>query len=386
MKYPFNKKTPYYLMLGIDSLLKILLPKHDTPISKIKKILLCNISHLGDVILTTSLLKPLKEAIPECQIGCLIGSWSNPIIEKHPDIQWIHHFDHWKLNREKHSKFQQHKSSFKKALGEIKNINYDVSIDLSFHYPSSCYLLWKANLPVRIGFISAGLSPFLTHSLPWKREENLSVIYSYYRLLTLLPVPISLPTLPSLPISSMVKEKSYIVIHIGAGNPAKEWPIENWQKLVAKLALKDLKMIFTGKTSREKEMIEKIIQNVSLAKNYAGLLNWTEFVALIQNARFLVSVETSAGHVAAAVNTPAVLLYTAIHPLKLWSPTHPKIRVVAQPLPCSPCFKGCPSMKCLRTLSVEEIYNIIMDDLRNQNQEEEEQKQIAKNEEPLQVE
>ena len=64
-----------------------------------KKILIIQLAHKGDVIMTTSILPIIKKAYPMATVGMLIGSWSKEVVQEHPLVDILHILDHPKLNR-----------------------------------------------------------------------------------------------------------------------------------------------------------------------------------------------------------------------------------------------------------------------------------------------
>ncbi len=343
LNYPIHNKLAHRALQTIDTLLKVLPIKKNFPIKPPKKILITNLAHLGDVILTTTLLTPLKKAFPDAEIGMLIGTWSKSIIEKHPLINQIHYHNHWKVNR-----------SHKCRLSPKEIQKYDLAIDCNFHFPNSAALLYRAKIPVRIGFTSAGFGPLLTHSLPWE-PSNTSAAQSFFSLLQFLNIKegIGRPTLPPVP----SKPNHSIVIHMGTANPQKEWDLKKWRALAKRL--KNDRLIFTGQGEREKNAIEWVIHDLPNAENLCDKLSWEEFVSTIQGANLLLSVDTSAGHIASAVDTPAILLFTGMNPPELWRPFGNNIRVITGQMPCSPCYKGCALMGCMRVISVAQVESAI---------------------------
>ncbi|MCH9609767.1 MAG: hypothetical protein S4CHLAM45_01590 [Chlamydiales bacterium] len=307
--YPLSNRWAYAALSTLDFLLKGIPLRRNFKIPSPKKIVLINLGHLGDVILTTTLLKPLKKAFPSAEIGMVVGSWSHPILKGHPLLSSIHHLDHWKVNRGLNHRYKKMR---KTLLQEIQK--YDVAIDCSFHFPNASPLLWRANIPTRIGFTSAGFGPLLTHSLPW-RDQSCSAPLSFFSLLQFLGIE-GKPSKPFLPPVES-KDQNYIVMHMGAGDQRKEWDRAQWRALANTI---DRRIFFTGRGEREKEMIDWVIQEVPHAKNLCDKLSWSEFVGCIQGADCLITVDTSAGHVAAAVDTPVAVIFTSVTSPEIWKP------------------------------------------------------------------
>lgn len=356
-KYPIYNPIAYACIASIDFILKLGLSKRKKNVLPPQKFLICNGAHLGDVILTTSLLPALKEAYPGIKIGMAVGSWSLPVVQNHPLIDQVHVIDHWKQDRTKKGRYLKTR---RQALKEIQSFQYDTAVDCCFHFPNFAPLLWQARIPVRIGFESAGLSPFLTHSYPWRPDNNVSAVHAYFSLLSQFPEINPAMLRPTLPLIPKIKRDPYLVIHMGSGSEKKEWTLSKWIDLTEKLLDDGHHLLFTGKGTKEYEHIEQVRSRFPQIKNQCNSLNWPEFVATIQNADLLIGVDTSAGHIAAATQTPAILLFTGVHPMNLWRPFFEKIHVITKQISCSPCFIGCESMTCIKEITVDEVYGKIV--------------------------
>lgn len=360
MKYPIYNRLARWALFTIDGILKAC-PKRLYVAHHPQKILLCNTAHLGDVILTTSLLPVLKRNYPDAKIGVLVGSGSFPLLENHPLVDRVHLLDHWKINRT-HTpllkKIRHYYTMRRQVVAELKEAKYDVALDCSFHFPNMAPVLWSAQIPMRIGFTSAGFGSLFTHSYPWNARENRSAVESYFSLLGALQISDRQGLKPNLPHTPTQKE-NYIVIHMGSGNAQKNWPLEKWKILAKRLVDEGERLYFTGMGEQENRDIEAVIQGLPRALNLCNQLSWGQFTHTIQKAALLIGVDTSAGHVAAAVDTPSVLIYPGIHPDKLWKPFSSTTLTITHATPCSPCFVGCSQMTCIREVTVEAIYSCI---------------------------
>ena len=103
----------------------------------------------------------------------------------------------------------------------------------------------------------------------------------------------------------------YIALFLGAGNRERKWPVENFVE-TAKYVQNNygfVPMLCGGPDDRDdaQVFVEKF---GSEAINNAGKTSLVELVDLIRNARLLISVDTGAVHIAAAVNTPVVGLFS----------------------------------------------------------------------------
>lgn len=342
-----------------------------------RHILICNIAHLGDAVIATSLLPVIRDNFPHAKIGMLIGSGSQIVIQDHPAIQWIHHFDHWKINRASFNLIQKikvHLSSFQKALKEIKKIKYDLAIDFNSCFPNSIYLLWRANIPHRIGYPSGGFGPLLTRSLIWKNVDQHTAYY-HLDLLKLIPIQQAsqqlAPSLPPIPedTASLLEKKipflnlkssGYIVCHMSAGLQLKEWPEKEWFHLAQELN-KNYTLLFTGKGPREKAKISKIISPLKSYMDLSDQLNWQELNIIIKNASLLITSDSVAGHLASAYHTPCITIGHSINNIHHWKPLSKNNIFYVYPTPCAPCYSstGCPSMDCISKINPIEILALV---------------------------
>lgn len=344
----------------IDAALSLLKIQRVEKVEAPKKILLCNGAHLGDLINATAVLPVIRKAFPKAQIGFLVGSWSRQVIEGHPDITWIHEFDHWKINRTG-KRISSYIKTWRRCFSEISKIRYDVCIDLYAFFGNTIPLIFCCKIPMRIGFTSGGFSPLLTNPVTW-RYDGMAIVSSFVGLLKELPVKeenLSLlaPSLP--PISSQpLRQDNYVILHPGSGAEYKAWPIEHWRTLALQLKVKGYTVVVTGNGQSEREMARLLVAE---EHNYCGKLSWKEFTLLVKGAKFVFGVDSVIGHLAAALKIPSYTVLPGIHPPKEWLPYGHSSQVVRFVVPCSPCRlrRGCKKMTCVRKADPELILHQI---------------------------
>ncbi len=338
-------------------------PKKRTSVTP-RRILLSNLAHLGDVVLSTAVFQAIKEKYPESQIGFLGASASEIILQDHPLIDFVHIIDHWKLNRSSEpflKKVLKYILQRRKAAREIRKQKYDVAIDLYPYFPNTSLLFWQAKIPVRIGYESGGLGKLFTHPHTWKEQH---VILAHLDLLKDVDIasPLELPS-PNLlkyhPIrrlGSPFLDEGYVVIHMGSALKAKEWPLEKWAEVVSILSEKKVPIVFTGRGKREKDRIHKILAKAPYGVDLSDLLNWKEFCGIIAGAKVLVGVDSVAGHIASAYKVPTIVIYTGINSIEMWKPVGLKDAFTSR-VPCSPCHRkhGCLHMTCIRSVDTAKV-------------------------------
>lgn len=362
-----------------DWALNILTLLEKAPPKKIrtpKKILLSNGAHLGDVLLSTGILRLLKEAFPEAEIGFLTGSWSRHILEDHPLIDRIHLVDHWKLNRSNRSRWQKivhYMRTRSAAKKEIRGVEYDLAVEIYPFFPNNIPLLYEAAIPIRIGYTSGGFGPLLTHSLDWS-NENKSILWYGKELIRTFLLESREPSsyLPYLYPDCLMREEirsrlsgeyalkePYIAFHMGTGSALKEWPTKNWKTLVALFSKTHCRIVLTGMGTREKANIDQVkSSNPGLFVDLCDRLDWKEFVTIIGGAELLVAVDSVAGHVAAAADTPCIVIGNGLNAPAHWHPLSESCRVLIHSVPCAPCYqsRGCEGMECIAETTPFEVF------------------------------
>jgi ADP-heptose:LPS heptosyltransferase len=123
--------------------------------------------------------------------------------------------------------------------------------------------------------------------------------------------------------------------------------------------------VFTG-TEPERDLIESIQAEMgATSHSLVGALDLSAFAAVLARASLLISNNTGAVHVAAAVGTPIVDLYALTNPQHTpWQVPH---RVLFQDVPCKYCYKSvCPKghHDCLRLVEPAWVLNAAAELLR----------------------
>ena len=144
-------------------------------------------------------------------------------------------------------------------------------------------------------------------------------------------------------------------IHIHAGwSPYKEWPVENWQKVVDHF-FGQLAFIQIGDRN------EPVLKNVA---SMVGLLNVRLSAACVYQTDLFVGIDSFPNHVAGAFGKPAVVLFGSTSPTGSGYPT--AINLWAGE-PCSPCYREynsisvhpkepCPyGVKCQKEISIDKV-------------------------------
>lgn len=334
------------------------------------RILLCNGAYLGDLILATAVLPVLKAAYPEAKIGFLIGSWAKPVVENHAAVDWVHFFDHPGLNRASipsDEKKRQGNLTWHKAIEEIENNQYDLAIDLYYFYKTNAgLLLQKAQVPERVGFWASPAHYTFTKRLFWD-HTHLHMVENHGMMLQELGIDEKFLGLlkPTLHYKDTVSHhpipfSEYLLVHVGSGDPRRAWNIEGWQRLTTLLGTLGYPIVFLGHGEKEKRIVDALMPLVPCALDLSNALSWRQLLPIIQKSRLLVGLESMAGHLAAYLETPAVLIYGSALSLTRWRPYASCCRVVTSSTdPLS--LRKINQTKAIHTIASEEVFKSIME-------------------------
>jgi ADP-heptose:LPS heptosyltransferase len=299
----------------------------------------------------------------------LLPSWSRAVVEGHPRLRWIHHADHWKMNRAAAGaavKWRRYRNTANRVVKELNMVGYDVAIDLYAYYPNAAWLLWQAGIPARIGYSSGGCGPLYTHALDWHSDIGHTAL-QHRRLIRELSADLDLGALryDLPPIAPDARERAagsvrgaYVIVHPGTGDRRKAWPEERWSQLVARLVSSGERVVITGRGETDEKIAANLHTVHQSVLNLAGRLDWQTFRAVVANASLLIGPDSVATHIAAADSVPTIAIMAAMSDPEYWRPMGDDVVVLTRALACAPCFRknGCPSMACVREVSVDEVF------------------------------
>lgn len=308
-----------------------------------KKILIINLAHMGDVIISTSILPLVRTKYPQAKIGMLIGTGSKEILAKHPLVDALHFFDHPKLNRSSKPFVSKIFRAFFQSVKLIRDLKqYEISIDLYCYYPNSHFLTFFSRIPRRIGYGSGGGGSLLSDCFSYSYKKQHMSIY-HLELLSSLEIYSDhsgyLKSVLSEPKgSSFSIQEPYVIFHPYSGDKAKDWRDEYWSELIEFFKSTPYKIVFTGGSLIERKKIGAIIQGEDWVYNLANKTSFEELLSLVWQSSLLVSVDTMVGHMAAIYDKNSIIFqrefYDSIH----WIPASTSTIILDNKITCYSAF------------------------------------------------
>ncbi|MCM3263454.1 glycosyltransferase family 9 protein [Streptomyces thermoviolaceus] len=111
-----------------------------------------------------------------------------------------------------------------------------------------------------------------------------------------------------------------VVVHPGAGSPARRWPVERFAVVAEELRARGHRVVVTGGAD-EDGLVADLAQRARLPDTdvFGGGLPFARLSALVAGARAVVSGDTGIAHLAVAHATPSVTLCGPVAPCR-WGP------------------------------------------------------------------
>jgi heptosyltransferase-3 len=280
-----------------------------------RRILVLCTRRLGDVLLTTPLLRSLRRAWPQAELDVVTLRWSAPALEGNPDIQRI-------IAMNEHAGMGESL----RAVGGLRR--YDLALSTLISDRTHLLAFWSGRRRANL------VPPGAAESAWWKRglstahaslDGALHTVIQYLRLADCLGIPRHYDVVPpraARPHAAMATLPArYAVIHPAPMYAYKRWPATQWRALARWLAGQGLGLVFTGGPSEaERAYVNEIAGQLGApATNLAGQLSFGELTSLIEQAAVFVGPDTSVTHLAAATGVPVVTPYGPTWPL-VWGP------------------------------------------------------------------
>lgn len=233
---------------------------------------------------------------------------------------------------------------------------------------SSAWMAFRSGVPLRIGYRGGGRGWLLKPALPYGHaHRSVHLVREYLELLAPWGLDGSAEFLPQLEMteawsaehlpSKLAGAQGYVVLAPGAEfGPAKQWPMARYGELAAALAARGRQVVVAG-LAGDREAAEAILANSPRGINLCGETGLRELTALVHRAALLVSNDSGAMHLAAALGRPQIALFGSSNPA--WTaPLNPRAEVVYRGLICSPCYQRvCPlgHTDCLGNIPAAEV-------------------------------
>ncbi|VBB09308.1 Hypothetical protein LUCI_4598 [Lucifera butyrica] len=311
---------------------------------------------IGDVILVTPVLQKIKDNIPDAEIVISVYGNAREVLEGLPYIDEV-------IVYEKSTK------DLIRVVKRVWGFEYAIFFDLAYR---PALMSWLAGIKKRVG---------ITHKRKWLltnplEEDSVGFNkYEPYNMANILKlgagINVTDDDLTHLNIAERsVADKEYIdhlMNQAGLTNgnfitiapftafAPKDWPEENYIRLIQLLKTEyRLPIVLVGVPKNLDRA--KPIEEAGGVINFVGKTSFLQMAELIHRSSIIIGSCSGHMHAAAAVGTPAVVLYGPGDPER-WAPKH-KCKVIYLNYSCSPCdtdgrTQTCGERPCLNNIAPE---------------------------------
>ncbi|WP_295641738.1 glycosyltransferase family 9 protein [uncultured Methylibium sp.] len=287
-----------------------------------RSILVVCTRQIGDVLLTTPLIRAAKTRWPAARIDVLGFAGTLGMLEGNPDIA---------------GRIEVRPGSgWWSSLGLIRRLwrRYDLALVTQRSDRAFWYALVAAR--VRAGLLMGPRRfdwwkrPFLAHGLVIT-DAHAHVVGEKLALLApwvdasaaTAPLVVEPPALQPLPtaLAGALRER-YVVVHAPSMWRYKQWPVEHFRVLIAELLADGEQVVLSGGPGAADQAVVAALRDLGTAPallDTSGSLSLGQLAALLRAAALYIGPDTSITHLAVASGTPTISLYGPTPPT-VWGP------------------------------------------------------------------
>lgn len=328
--------------------------------NKVRRVLVIRLRSIGDTVLSTSSLIALRRALPDAEIDILLEDWVAPLLDGFDGVNVI--------------AVGKSSTARLRAAWQLRKRRYDVGFNL--HGGTTATTLLRLSGAKRRVGLSTYQYPFLYTDILsspsdfWGKEKTHSA-EQQLSLLGHVGIPVNDrprsvlyvtdSAIRGLKIRNLtfdIHNSSFALIHPAAAFDTKRWPVENFARTAEYFATLGIHTIAVA-TSSERELLDELSSRSAAPITKFDDLTLPEITALASRAAIFVGNDSGIAHIAAAVNTPTVVIFGSSNRAH-WHPwTNAPHEVVFRPFDCQPCpgytceVYGEP--RCILSVSVEDV-------------------------------
>lgn len=311
--------------------------------------------HVGDALLSMPAILAAKRAAPHLRISVLCGAWAAEVYAAYPEIDQVLTlpFPGFVRSKKAGGWWGPYGLAFRSA-GMVRKIGAGVAVLLRPDHWWGGLLTARAGIPVRVGYATPDLAPFLTDSHPYAPDhavrEGLGLVGRWTGPIDAARAAAVRLTFPIHPadrayveglLEPTLRGGPLVVIHPGAGSPYKTWAAGNWAQVADVLVERaSARIVFTGSDKEHAPILTALglMRHPSAAQSVAGETNLAQLAALYARATLVMGPDTGPLHLAVAVGTPTIHLYGPADPARFGPYGDPDRQVViGSEIGCRPC-------------------------------------------------
>ena len=343
----------------------------------VRRVLVVRLRSIGDTVLATPSLIALREFLPDAQIDVLLEDWVAPLLEGFDAVDNVITVGKGSADR-------------MKTAWELRLRKYDVAFNLHGG-TTGTFFTFASGARHRVGYTEYQYSFLYNHLLTsasdfWRKEQTHSA-EQQLALLGFVGVPFEPDQRSRLSVSNLALESvagkltaetqrrggtedgdllgrsaergDFALIHPAAAFATKTWAVENFARTAEFLSEKGLQAVAVA-AGNERDVLDRLIDESKVPVIAFNDLTLPEITALSSRASLFVGNDSGIAHIAAAVDTPTVVVFGSSN-INHWRPwTDAPNEIVREELPCQPCAgyecKVFGDPKCILSVMPEQVF------------------------------
>ena len=320
-----------------------------------KKILVVRFSSIGDIVLTTPVVRCIKKSMPDSEIHYLTKSKYADIVRNNPNIDKVHTI----INK------------VDEVISHLKSEKFDFIVDL--HNNVRTLRLRIALNKRSYQFPKLNFYKFLLTTFKINKMPDIHIVDRYLASVRDIGVRNDLkgldyfiPKRDEINIKDYHIPDSYVVYAIGGQFETKKLPVNRIIKLIN--ATEKTIVLLGG--IEDLEIARNITQACNNTINLCGDLNLNQSASIIQQSEKIITHDTGLMHIAAAFKKPIISIWGNTVPelgMYPYMPSNPLDYSIHQVkgLKCRPCskigYQSCPKkhFNCMNQQDLEKIASVI---------------------------
>jgi ADP-heptose:LPS heptosyltransferase len=329
---------------------------------------------LGNILMLCPTLHALRARFPALEIDFLTLPGNTALLEQSGLVDRVLTVDV--------DSFPRFVRSVMGLIGTLRARHYDTVLDFEQFLKVSGIFAFLSGAPELIGFDTEGQRRGWLYTTRVVSTDSLHTQDIFLRLAAPLGVPdvtapkwrLAVADVDRTRMRGLLSSEGFpgggplVVMHIGTGESyhkvaLKRWEVERFAAVADALVERHgARIAFTGQGPAERTLIAQTIAAMRRrALDTCDKLDVGALAALVAEAAFVVTGDTSVMHLAGALGTPLVALLGPTHPL-LYGPRADGDLVFYKSLHCSPCLSNynfkmstCTNPVCMRSITVDEV-------------------------------
>ncbi len=326
-----------------------------------RNLLAVRMDNIGDVLMLGPALRAVKETSPEARITLLASPAGSTAV---PLLPWIDDVIVWRApwqdvgNRVPFDPARERELIDSLAARDFDAALIFTSFSQTPHVPG--YVCYLAGIPLRAGeskefggnTLSDGPSgtPESTHQV----ERNLRLVEHVGFPVRDRQLAVRIPDAARVALPGLLREAGiddrapYVLLHPGASAPARRYPPERIGRVARLLLDRGRQVLVTG-VERERDILEVVLAHAPEAGRLVRGTSLEEYAALVERAQVVICNDSLPLHLADAIGTPEIVLFSGTDHEEQWAPRKTRARLLRRPTSCSPCYRfECPiGLPCL---------------------------------------